>query len=79
MGNISVYSSLIETTYTELPDKLKHSKKGLINIKNSDDRCFLWCYVRHLNLVERHPERIAKEDKKMVHVLYYEEIKFLQI
>ena len=31
--NISVYSTLIESTYIELPDKLKNSMKGLTNIK----------------------------------------------
>ena len=40
--------------------------KGLINIKNNDNKCFLWCHIRHLNLVERHPEGITKEDKNMV-------------
>ena len=48
--------------------------KGLINIKNSDNKCFLWCHVRHLNSVERNPQRINKEDKKIVNKLNYEGI-----
>ena len=74
--NISTYSLLIGSTYIELPEKLKKSMKGLINIKNNDNKCFLWCHIRHLNLVKTHPERIAKEDKNMVDDLDYEEIKF---
>ena len=52
------------STYIELPDKLKIPMKGLINIKNNDNKCFLWCHIRHLNLVKSHPERITKEGKK---------------
>ena len=53
--NISVFSPLIGSTYTELPDGLKNSMKGLINNKNNDNKCFLWCHIRHLNLVKIHP------------------------
>ena len=59
-----------------MPDKLKNSMKVRINIKNNDIKCFLWCHIRHLNLVKRHPERITKEDKNMINDLDYEEIKF---
>ena len=38
--------------------------KGLVNIKNNDNKCFLWCHIRHLNFVKRHPEKITKMDKK---------------
>ena len=61
--NISVYSPLSESTFIELPNKLKNPMKGLIKDKNNDNKCFLWCHIRHLNLVKTHPERIAKEDK----------------
>ena len=37
---------------------------------------FLWCHVRHLNLVESNPQRITKKDKEIVSKLDYEEIKF---
>ena len=38
--------------------------KGLIKIKNSDNKCFLWCHIRHLNPLKIHPERITKLNKK---------------
>ena len=49
--NISIYSPLIGSTYIELPDNLKNPIKSLINIKNNDNKCFLWCHIRHLDLV----------------------------
>ena len=74
--NISVYNPLIGSTYIEMVSGLKNPIKGLINIKNNDNKCFLWCHIRHLNLVERHPAGITKEDKNMVEDLNYEGIKF---
>ena len=74
--NISIYIPFIESTYIGLPDKLKNPTKGLINIKNNDNKCFLWCHIRHLNPTKIHPERITKVDKKMINDLDYEGIKF---
>ena len=44
----------------DLPVELKSPKQGLINIKNKDEKCFLWCHVRHINPSKEHPERIKK-------------------
>ena len=74
--NISIYSPLIGSTYIELPDKLKNPVKGLINIKNNVNKCFLWCDIKHLNPLKIHPERITKADKNMINDLDYEGIKF---
>ena len=74
--NNYIYSLLKGSTYIELPEKLKNPMKGLINIKNNDNKCFLWCHIRHLNLLKIHPERITKVDKKMINDLDYEGIKF---
>ena len=74
--NISIYSPLIGSTYTELPDKLKNPMEGLSNIKNNDNKCFLWHHIRHLNPLKIHPERITKVDTKMINDLDYEVIKF---
>ena len=74
--NISIHSPLIGSTYIELPDKLKNSMKALINIKNNDNKCFLWCHIRHLNLVKPHPFRITKEEKKMINDLNNEGLEF---
>ena len=49
----------------DLPVELRSPRKGLINIKNKDEKCFLWCHVRHINLLYKHPERIFKNNKKI--------------
>ena len=37
---------------------------------------FLWCHARHVNLVKIHPERITREDKKLINNLNYDGIEF---
>ena len=64
--NISTYRPLLGSSYIDLPIELKNPKKGLINIKNKDQKCFLWCHVRHINPSKENPERIRKIDKKLV-------------
>ena len=74
--NVIIYKPLNGSSYMELPMELKNPKKGLINIKNKDDECFRWCHIRHLNPQTEHPERIKKEDKKMINELNYDGIDF---
>ena len=50
--------------------------KGLINIKNNDNKCFLWCPARHLSLIDKNPQRIIKENKEIVSKRDYERINF---
>ena len=38
--NISTYRPLVGSSYIDLPIKFKHPRKGLINIKNNDEKCF---------------------------------------
>ena len=61
--NVTTHKPLHGSSYVELPTELRNPKKGLINIKNKDDKCFRWCHIRHLNPQTEHPERIKKEDK----------------
>ena len=72
--NISIYSPLSGNSYVELPRRLKNTMKGLINIKNNDNKCFLRCHIRYLNPLKRHPERITIADIKMVYDLDYDGI-----
>ena len=74
--NISTYRPLAGSSYMDLPVELKSPKKGLINIKNKDQKCFLWYNVRHINPSKEHPERIKKTDKKVAEKLNYDEIEF---
>ena len=74
--NVTLYKPLNGSSYMELPTELRNEKKQLINIKNKDDECFRWCHIRHLNPQTEHPERIKKEDRKMINELNYEGIEF---
>ena len=74
--NVSSYNPLIGSTYIKFPNELKHSRKGLINIQNDDNKCFLCCHVRHLNFTNKNPQRITKKDREFVNELNYEGIDF---
>ena len=74
--NLSSYLPLSGSTYIKLPVELRHPMKGLINIKNNDNKCFLWCNVRHLNLNGVKLERITKKDKEIVNDLNYKGVDF---
>ena len=76
MHLISTYTPLSVSSYVKLPAELKSTKKGLISIKNNDQKCFLWCHVRHVNPIKIHPERITREDKKLVNDLDYDGTEF---
>ena len=55
----------------------KYPKKGLINIKNNDQKCFLWCHVRHINPVKIQPERITQKINNFLMILIMIELNFL--
>ena len=74
--NISTYKPLVGSSYIDLPIQLSNPRKGLINIKNNDQKCFLWCHVRHINPVNEHSERIKKTDRRIASNLNYEGIEF---
>ena len=60
----------------DLPVELESPRKGLISIKNRDQKCFLWCHVRHVNPSKEHPGKILKVDKKIPENLDYSGIEF---
>ena len=47
--------------YILFPKSLQ--RQGLINIKNKDNYCFIWSYIRHLNPQLKDPNRIKLADK----------------
>ena len=75
--NISTYRPLSGRSYVQLPVELKSPKRGLINIKNRDQKCFLWFHVRHINLVKINPERITQNEKNLANHLDYDGVEFL--
>ena len=74
--NISTYRPLSGSFCMDLSVELRSPKKGLINIKNKNQKYFLWYHIRHINPLKEHPERIKKNDKKIVKKLDFDEIEF---
>ena len=74
--NISVCRPLSRSSYMQLPAQLRFPKKGLINIKNNDQKWFFWCHIRYINCIKVHPERITQKDKKFINDLDYDGIEF---
>ena len=62
-------------SYIELPQALKN-RKAIINMKNQDDKCFMWCVLRALNPKDNHPERIDNDLKNKVDTLNMEGIQY---
>ena len=69
--NNSVYTPLSGRRHIKLPREFKNPLKILINIKNNDNKCSLWCHIKswHLNPLKRHHERISKIVKKWLMIL----------
>ena len=57
-SNILTYRPLSGSICMDLPVELRSPRKGLINIKSKEQKCFLWCHARHINPLKKHPERI---------------------
>ena len=74
--NIVQYKPMNGSSYIKLPQELRNSAKGLINMKNEDNECFRWCHIRYLNPVDKDPQRIKKSDKQHIQDLDYSEIEF---
>ena len=62
-------------SYIELPPELKN-KKAIINMKNEDDKCFLWSVLRGLNPKDNHPERVDNDLKSKVDTLNMQGIQY---
>ena len=69
--NIYNYEPLLGGSYIPLSKTLNNSMKGLINLKNKNHKCFMWCHVRLINPQNRNAERINKQDKKIAANLNY--------
>ena len=59
--DIIQYKPLNGSSYIDLPKELKNPKMGLINIKNEDQKCFVYCLLYHLhqNKIKSNPQRVS--------------------
>ena len=69
------YVPLRGDTWIPLPKELAN-KKAIINMKNEDNKCFLWCVLRALNQKDNHPERIDKKLMEKENTLNMEGIEY---
>ena len=56
--HIVEYKPMKGSSYIPLPEFIK-KKNPIINIKNEDDKCFLWSILRYLHPKEIHGERLT--------------------
>ena len=66
--NVVEYSPQKGSSYIDLPVWIKN-KKAIINLKNKDDKCFIWCVLRYLHPKPRDNEIISdlkKYEKELV-------------
>ena len=70
-----IWDPIKASSYIDLPKELKN-KNAIINMKNEDNKCFLWCVLRALNPKDTHPERIDKDLKSKEHTLNMEGITY---
>ena len=56
--NFADYSPTKGSSYIDLPQWIK-LKKAITNIKNKDDKCFLWCILRYLHPKKKNNEIIS--------------------
>ena len=62
-------------SYIDLPEALK-DKKAIINMKNQDEKCFMWSVLRALNPKDIHPEREDKDLKSKQDTLNMKGIRY---
>ena len=75
--NIFKYRALKKymSSYIESPKSLQ--RQELINVKNEDNYCFIWSYIRHINPLNKNPNRINKKDKELFNNIY-EKLKYFE-
>ena len=56
--HIVEYNPTKGSTYIPLPDWITN-KKAIVNIKNKDEKCFIWCILRYLYPRDRDEERLT--------------------
>lgn len=58
---VGKYSPLVGSSYIPTPQKIANPAHKILNIRNTDNKCFLWCIVAklHPRATTGHPERVS--------------------
>ena len=72
---VDIWDPVKGSSYIDLPKELKN-KNAIINMKNEDNKCFLWCVLRALNPIDKNAERIDKDLKSKENTLNMEGIAY---
>ena len=75
--NVSTYRPLAGSSYMDLSVELKSPRKGLINIKNKDQKCFYGLMLDILILQNNIQKELKKTDKKLLKNLIMMELSLL--
>lgn len=70
--HIIQYDPIKGSSYLPLPSKLAN-KKAIINIQNSDQKCFMWSVIASLYPVAKDPQRVIK------YVQYVDKLDFTDV
>ena len=57
--NILKHNPLAGSSYVKIPDVISNSK-GVVNIQNKDDKCFLWSCIASRHLPKKNKERVKQ-------------------
>ncbi|KAJ8868717.1 hypothetical protein PR048_030256 [Dryococelus australis] len=56
---INKYVPFKDSSYVDLPEKIK-TKQAVINVKNNDQKCYLWSVLSALHQIQKYPQRVNK-------------------
>ncbi len=70
--NIAKVNALTGSSYVPLPEFIKN-KKAIINIKNEDNKCFLYSVLCGLKCPEKDAERVSKYSNRLNELKYKDE------
>ena len=64
MNNQGEYTKTIRgSSYIPTPAKFSSPKCGLVNIRNTDNKCFKWCLTYHQSEQTQHSDKLSYLDK----------------
>ena len=73
--HVTKWEPIYGSSYIPL-DPYLANKKAIINMKNEDDKCFMWCVLRALYPKNDHPERIDKDLKSKQDIINMNGIRY---